>query len=425
MWRIRCFIAGLAGAVLASSAFAGEIPAPVKKPRDHTGAVITKPSQNSVDVTGHHTQPESETKSAKPAPASDVSKAVPAEVTKPVPGEVAKPVPAADTKPEPATDKKAAPAAGAKAAATPAAVPPIPKEWSPEDIQIAKAHCNTVLAGVDAVTVPEPAFRDGECGAPAAVRLVSIGKNPQVAFDPPPLLTCDMVSALHIWMKQDVQPLAKKHLGSEVIKIETMSDYSCRNAYGRIGGKLSEHGHANALDIRGFVTAQAKTAYVLEQWGPVQREIAAQVAAAKAAAEKTEAEKAAANAANVQSAQSAAGPPASTGLPGKGTLIEGLPKLSVGRAAPGATSLGFDAARLGGPKDKDKSKVKGAQAAQPAGAIPVQAGAAGGPTAIFLHAAHAAACRIFGTTLGPEANKDHVNHFHVDMAPRKTTKICD
>ncbi|HXE00761.1 MAG TPA: extensin family protein [Hyphomicrobium sp.] len=42
-----------------------------------------------------------------------------------------------------------------------------------------------------------------------------------------------------------------------------------------------------------------------------------------------------------------------------------------------------------------------------------------------MHEAHAAACRIFGTTLGPEANADHRNHFHVDMAPRKFTKICD
>ncbi len=37
----------------------------------------------------------------------------------------------------------------------------------------------------------------------------------------------------------------------------------------------------------------------------------------------------------------------------------------------------------------------------------------------FLHDAHDAACRIFGTTLGPEANDAHRNHFHVDMAERK------
>ena len=43
----------------------------------------------------------------------------------------------------------------------------------------------------------------------------------------------------------------------------------------------------------------------------------------------------------------------------------------------------------------------------------------------FLHDVHASGCQIFGTTLGPEANEAHRNHFHVDMAERKVRKICD
>ena len=43
----------------------------------------------------------------------------------------------------------------------------------------------------------------------------------------------------------------------------------------------------------------------------------------------------------------------------------------------------------------------------------------------FLRAVHAAACRIFGTVLGPEANAAHRNHFHVDMAERKFKNICE
>ncbi|MGL4396103.1 MAG: extensin family protein, partial [Hyphomicrobium sp.] len=67
-----------------------------------------------------------------------------------------------------------------------------------------------------------------------------------------------MAEALYSWMKSDVQPLARKHLSADVIKIEVMSAYSCRNAYGRAGGRLSEHGLANALDIRGFITSAGK-----------------------------------------------------------------------------------------------------------------------------------------------------------------------
>ena len=64
-----------------------------------------------------------------------------------------------------------------------------------------------------------------------------------------------------------------------------MSSYSCRNAYGRAKSRLSEHGRANALDIRSFVTARGQTAAVVADWGMTAREIAAQAAAAAKAEE--------------------------------------------------------------------------------------------------------------------------------------------
>ena len=238
-----------------------------------------------------------------------------------------------------------------------------------------------------------------------------------------------MAEALSTWVEGDLQPLAKAHLGAEIINIETMSSYSCRNAYGRVHGKLSEHGLANALDIRGFVTASAKTAYVLEDWGTPQREILERIAAQKAAAEKLAAAQAAAekaaqaNQVATKSAKplspAAAIPPASTastlGAPASGiartTIAGGISKLTV--TIPGAkpdakTSSGFaitEPEKLGGPKETEAAgRLRKTE---------------------ILHAAHASACRIFGTTLGPEANGEHRNHFHVDMAARKTTKICD
>jgi len=33
----------------------------------------------------------------------------------------------------------------------------------------------------------------------------------------------------------------------------------------------------------------------------------------------------------------------------------------------------------------------------------------------FLHDVHKGACKIFGTVLGPNANKAHENHFHLDI----------
>jgi hypothetical protein len=87
------------------------------------------------------------------------------------------------------------------------------------------------------------------------------------------------------------------------------------------------------------------------------------------------------------------------------------------------------ARRLGGPKpdDKDERGKKSVASARDATASAVTVAAPAPLTKVsrFLHDIHDSACRIFGTTLGPEANEAHRNHFHVDMAERKHSKICD
>ena len=158
-----------------------------------------------------------------------------------------------------------------------------PATWSLQEIEIAKARCTQLLHGIDAVLILEEPVREGECGTPAPVRVVSIGRKPEVTFSPPALVTCDMVVGLHAWLKSDLQPLARKHLGAEIVKIETMSDYSCRNAYGRVKTRLSEHGRANALDIRGFITSKSEAVAVLDNWGMTSREVIAQAAKDQAA----------------------------------------------------------------------------------------------------------------------------------------------
>jgi hypothetical protein len=320
-----------------------------------------------------------------------------------------------------------------------------PTTWSPVEISAAKARCDAILKKIDAIAITEAPLKEGACGAPAPIQLISIGKNPQVSISPPAILTCDMAEALSLWLEKDLQPLAKAHFGTEIITIETMSSYSCRNAYGRAKNKLSEHGVANALDIRGFVTASAKTAYVLEDWGKPQREIIAEIAAAKAAAEKMAADRAAAEKAMQANQVAAKGkpgvappvlstPPSATastlGAPAAGiarnTIVDGISKLTV--TIPGAkpsdqSATGFaigEPNKLGGPKPLPLPRLT-----QPTALKAQEPVVTAERKTQFLHLAHEAACQIFGTTLGPEANAEHRNHFHVDMAERKVKKICD
>ena len=287
-----------------------------------------------------------------------------------------------------------------------------PAEWSKQEIELAQARCAAMLKGLDVVALPDAPIREGtECGTPAPMRLLSIGSNPQIAFSPPPTLTCDMIAALHRWLQRDVQTLARKHLGAPVVSMATMSSYSCRNAYGRKSGRLSEHGRVNALDIGAFVTAKGQTTMVVADWGPIAREIAAQAAAAQ---KQREAEAAAAAARQKNGTPPAEAPaPVATQQPLRPSIAIDMPGVSVQILRPDApTALGLTQPnRLGGPKQDDA-------------ALPAPAEALTGK-AQFLRAAHRAACGIFGTVLGPEANSAHKNHFHVDMAERKQRSICE
>ena len=153
-------------------------------------------------------------------------------------------------------------------------------------------------------------------------------------------------------------------------------------------------------------------------------------AAAKAASSKTALE---------TSGRAVEAAPIQASVP-KATIIDGVPGVAVQRDS----ALGLAPTRLGGPKE-EKGKTKRTKAEEKAAkqeaiakagddiesskhaapgvvVAPVQGP---NPTMAFLRDAHDAACRIFGTTLGPEANDAHRNHFHVDMAERKVKKICD
>jgi hypothetical protein len=323
------------------------------------------------------------------------------------------------------------------------AAPPAPKVdvWSPAEIQAAKARCNVVLKGIDAVVLQQDGMKKGACGAPAPVQLVSIGKSPQVTFSPPPTLTCDMVASLAQWMKNGIQPAAKQHLGSPVIRVDVMSDYSCRGIYGRARARLSEHGKANALDIRGFVTANASQATVLADWGPTAREIKIQIAAAKAEAERAAAARAIAAAKaqaapGTQTTATAAEQPKDAAAtssiagalrPAIGSIVETVPaiRLPGPRPAEAGNGLGLSTparqlaqpSLLGGPKAQRSAAAKSVVVTDPA--ILAQR------RSHFLRDIHGAACRIFGTTLGPEADVYHRNHFHVDMAQRQMGSFCE
>jgi hypothetical protein len=67
-----------------------------------------------------------------------------------------------------------------------------------------------------------------------------------------------------------VVPAARHHFGAAVVELKVAASYSCRPMNHVDGARLSEHGHANALDVAGFVLADGRTIAVKSGWqGPV------------------------------------------------------------------------------------------------------------------------------------------------------------
>lgn len=77
-------------------------------------------------------------------------------------------------------------------------------------------------------------------------------------------MACPVAAALAMWEWNVVQPAALRRLGSRVVTIEQFGTYNCRDIAG--SAVLSEHAHARAIDIAGFVLASGKRITVARDW---------------------------------------------------------------------------------------------------------------------------------------------------------------
>ncbi|MEQ1578351.1 MAG: extensin family protein [Hyphomicrobium sp.] len=94
----------------------------------------------------------------------------------------------------------------------------------------------------------------------------------RVAMKPAALLRCPMIPQVERWVSGSVAPMARYFLGSPVAELTVAASYSCRPINHVMGGKLSEHGYANALDISAFILADGRKITVKGGWNGNDRE---------------------------------------------------------------------------------------------------------------------------------------------------------
>ena len=132
------------------------------------------------------------------------------------------------------------------------ATPEIPPE--PSACRLALTDSVAIAPSIPAITGP------GECGGDDLVRLeaVVLPDGGRVSVKPAATLRCKMASAIADWIRSDMAPLAEG-LGSRVSELDNFDSFECRGRNRVAGAKLSEHGRANALDVRALKLANGRT----------------------------------------------------------------------------------------------------------------------------------------------------------------------
>lgn len=103
------------------------------------------------------------------------------------------------------------------------------------------------------------------CGAARPFEM-SGAMGGRVSMRPAALLRCPMIPQVERWVADAVAPLARYHLGSPVVELQVAASYACRPIDNIPGGRLSEHGYANALDISAFTLADGRKITVKGGW---------------------------------------------------------------------------------------------------------------------------------------------------------------
>ncbi|GGB57494.1 extensin-like domain-containing protein [Blastomonas aquatica] len=117
--------------------------------------------------------------------------------------------------------------------------------------------------------VPDQTFGAG-CSQLGSVRLSTIaltdaprGLNELAITNIGPV-RCELAQRFAGWAQFGIARAAEQMLGSPLVRIETMGSYSCRTIAG--SSKLSQHAHANAIDIAAFVLADGRRISVKQGW---------------------------------------------------------------------------------------------------------------------------------------------------------------
>jgi hypothetical protein len=147
-----------------------------------------------------------------------------------------------------------------------APLPTAPVEPGPPDLplpEIAREDdpdCQALDKSDVVISKPLPSIEGpGVCGAGPLVELSGVRTRDGATIEVKPAATlrCAMARVVATWLRDDLAPAASA-AGVKLARLDAAGSYSCRGRNNVSGGKMSEHGRANALDVAGFSMADGK-----------------------------------------------------------------------------------------------------------------------------------------------------------------------
>jgi hypothetical protein len=129
------------------------------------------------------------------------------------------------------------------------------------------AELKQCMRALNALDVTYERTPDRKFGGGCNIRdAVKVSKIDDVVLSGAGSMRCPVALKLAQWLQQDAQPAARQTIGSPIRAIESYGTYACRPVNNQIGGRLSEHGRANAIDLAAFRFANGERVSLLKGW---------------------------------------------------------------------------------------------------------------------------------------------------------------
>jgi hypothetical protein len=86
-----------------------------------------------------------------------------------------------------------------------------------------------------------------------------------VVWNQPAVMTCALADRVARFLAEAAEPLARRYLATDIVRLDHFGAYSCRPVEG-MAGRWSEHASGRAIDVSGFVMKDGERLTVEHDW---------------------------------------------------------------------------------------------------------------------------------------------------------------